>query len=140
MSAPAIVLSAPAGFEDALAAAAAGCEEEGVPSIAIEATGTAAEQFIRPASDGIHNRTMIPGRRANGVVHALILKIRDVFIHALEVFSASFGLHETEEIGTNLRSVRIASRPEEMGEGFNERHDSPDAAQYGIVVVIRTGK
>ena len=42
MSAPAIVLSAPATLATALEAAAAGCEEEGVPSRATVGAGTAA--------------------------------------------------------------------------------------------------
>ena len=43
MRAPAIALSAPAALANELAAAAAGCEEEGVPSTIIDGTGSACE-------------------------------------------------------------------------------------------------
>ena len=53
---PAIVLSAPAALTNELAAAAAGCEEEGVPSTMVEGTGTACElarEAARASSLGI---------------------------------------------------------------------------------------
>ena len=56
MRAPAIVLSAPAALANELAAAAAGCEEEGVPSVTIDGTGTACElarEAARASSLGI---------------------------------------------------------------------------------------
>ncbi len=97
MSAPAIVLSAPAGFEDALAAAAAGCEEEGVPSIAIEGTGTAAEHAREAA-------------RASGLGIGVGIGSEGACI-ALAASAGPYlagGLAETRLIGQN--AARIAAR------------------------------
>ena len=97
MSAAAVVLSAPAGFEAALAAAAAGCEEEGVPSIAIDGTGTAAERAREAA-------------RASGLGIGVGIGPEGACI-ALAAWAGTYlagGLAETRLIGQN--AARIAVR------------------------------
>jgi hypothetical protein len=58
----------------------------------------------------------------DGVVNRLIVEIRNMFFHALQVFRAAFGLHETEQIGVNLGSVAITASVKKTGEILDKGH------------------
>ena len=86
------------------------------------ATRCSAEQSVGPAGDLVHKRAVIPRRVADGVVNRLIVEIRHMFLHALEVFSAAFGLHEAEQIAVDLGGVAITASVEETGEILDKGH------------------
>ena len=81
-----------------------------------------AEQPAGPAGDLVHERTVVPRRVADGIVNRLIVEIRHVFLHALEILRAALGLHQAEQIAVNLGSVAVTASVEETGEILDEGH------------------
>jgi hypothetical protein len=57
---------------------------------------------------------------ADGVVDALTVEARNVLLHAFKVFGAALGLHEAEEVTSNLCEVVIAAGAEEIVEVLHE--------------------
>lgn len=84
------------------------------------AARAAAKEAVGTAGDFVHERTVFPWRVADGVVDSLVVEIRDIFFHALEIFRASLGLHEAKHVRANLVEVGIAARAEETTEIFHE--------------------
>ena len=86
------------------------------------AAGASGKQSIGPERDLVHERAVFPGRVADGVVNGLVVEIRHMLFHALDVLGTALGLHEAEEIGLDLVGVAITASPEETGEILDERH------------------
>ena len=82
----------------------------------------APEQSVGPAGDLIHERTVIPWRGGDGVVNRLIVEVRHMLLHALDVLRPAFGLHQAEQIAADLIRVAIAASVEKPGEILDERH------------------
>lgn len=87
-----------------------------------------AKESVGTAGDFIHERAVFPWRVADGVVDGLVVKIRDIFFHALEIFRATLRLHEAKHVRANLVEIGIAARTEETTEIFHEGDKTIDSS------------
>ena len=61
-------------------------------------------------------------------MNRLIVEIRHVFLHALEVLRPALGLHETAQIGAHLISIGITASVEKPGEFLDVRHKAANSS------------
>lgn len=92
------------------------------------AARASAKKSVGTAGDFVHERAVFPWRVADGVVDGLIVEIRDIFFHALEVFCAPLGLHEAKQVGADLVDIGITARAEKAAEVFHEGNKTIDGS------------
>ena len=78
------------------------------------ATRPSAQEPGRADGNLIHERTVVAWRVRNGIVNRLLVEIRHMLLHAIEVLCSAFGLHEPKQIGANLISIAVATCVEKV--------------------------
>jgi hypothetical protein len=97
--------------------------ETGVVDDEPTAWGTA-EQAVGPASNFVHEWARFPWGMADGVVDGLVIEIRHIFFHALDILPATLGLHETKQVVADLKRVGVAASMKETTEVFHKGNEA----------------